>query len=113
MSALVLFFTSCQPSADHAEAGEEEHAQEGPTSEIGLTQAQFEAVNIQLGELERKALRNTIKANGVLDLPPQNKASVSSLVEGVVRTIYVTQGQGVAKGQRLALIEHPGIIELQ
>ena len=113
MSALVLLFTSCQPSTENAEAGEEEHAQVGPANEIGLTQAQFEAVNIQLGELERKSLRNTIKANGVLDLPPQNKASVSSLVEGVVRTIYVTQGQAVEKGQRLALIEHPGIIELQ
>jgi cobalt-zinc-cadmium efflux system membrane fusion protein len=113
--ALCIGGSACQKEAKTAEETEEAHAEGEPGADeaIGLTQAQMDAVGIQLGDLENRPLKSGIQANGMLDLPPQNKATISSMTEGVVREIFVTQGQFVKKGQRLVSLEHPSIIQLQ
>ncbi|MDZ7719882.1 MAG: efflux RND transporter periplasmic adaptor subunit [Balneolaceae bacterium] len=94
---------------DHAE--EEEHAEE--TMEVELTSRQLDAVGIETGSFSRLPLQNSVKANGILELPPQNKADVSSLVPGSIRSIEVIEGDRVAKGEVLAELEDLSIIDLQ
>lgn len=94
---------------EHAE--EEQHAEE--SMEVELTARQMEAVGIESGQFSRFPLQNSVKTNGILELPPQNKADVSALVPGSIRTIHVIEGDRVAKGEVLAELEDLNIIDLQ
>lgn len=80
---------------------------------VELTKEQFESVGIQLGKLEKQDLTESIKASGHLEVPPQNKAQVSTFIGAVVKSILVLEGSKVQKGQTLAILEHPDFIKLQ
>ena len=80
---------------------------------VELTKEQFKAVDIEFGKIEQQNLSTTIKASGHLEVPPQNKAQVSSYVGAVVKSIAVLEGGKVQKGQTLAILEHPDFIKLQ
>lgn len=90
---------------------EEQHAQE--TMTVELSARQMETVGISTGHFSRLPLQNSVKANGILELPPQNKAEVSALVTGAIRTINVIEGDKVQKGEVLALLEDPHIVDMQ
>ncbi len=78
-----------------------------------LTGKQFESSNMKLGKLEMKEFHNVVKANGVFDVPPKNRASVSSYFGGTVKEIQLLPGERVKKGQLLFVLENPDYIQLQ
>jgi cobalt-zinc-cadmium efflux system membrane fusion protein len=80
---------------------------------VELTREQFDAVAIKLGKIEKLNLTASIRASGHLEVPPQNKAWVSSFIGAVVKSISVLEGSKVQKGQTLAVLEHPDFIRLQ
>lgn len=96
-----------------AHGAEEEHHHAEERMTVELTTQQMEAVGIQTGQFTRLPLQNSVKANGILKLPPQNKADVSALVPGAIRTINVIEGDQVTRGQVLAELEDLNIIDLQ
>lgn len=98
---------------EHKEEASESHHEERNKEYVSLTKEQFKGVKIQLGSFEKKNLTNLIKASGVLDLPPQNKASISSFMGGIITKINVIQGDFVQEGAVLATLEHPDILRLQ
>ncbi|GAB2653822.1 efflux RND transporter periplasmic adaptor subunit [Flavihumibacter cheonanensis] len=91
-----------------SDKAEEEHSEA-----IELTTEQMKAVGIEIGKVELKNLSSVIKASGQLEVPPQNKADVTSLIGGVIKRIFVLEGNYVKKGQTLAMIENPEFIKLQ
>ena len=97
---------------EHSEEAHEEH-EEIPKDILTLSSLQIKAAEIRLGSFEQKSLSRLVKASGILDLPPQNKAGVSSLIGGKITKINVIQGDKVKIGQVLALIENPEIIQVQ
>lgn len=88
------------------------HEEETPTIAT-LTAEQIKTVGIQYGEVELKQLTATIKANGNLKVPNNNKAHATSLYGGVIRTLNVQVGSFVKKGQVIATIANPQFIKLQ
>lgn len=112
-SSIFLMLNACNNSAtehaEHSPATEEEHEHNTAT----LTQAQMEAVDMQFGKIEYKELTATIQANGVLNVPNNSRAIVSSLYGGVVKTLNIEMGNIVRKGQVLATIGNPQFIQLQ
>jgi len=94
----------------HAHGEEAAHA--GGTT-VTVTPAQFAAIDGALGRVERKDLSSTLQATGFLKVPPQNKADVTSIMGGTVREVLVQEGDEVRKGQPLAIISDPAIIQLQ
>jgi len=91
-----------------------EHAVENIAS---LTVAQMKAIGLELGLIEQKELTNSIKANGVLSVPNQNKAFVvpnqnkafvTPLFSGVIKSLNVRPGAFVKQGQTIATIVNPG-----
>ncbi|TXK25016.1 efflux RND transporter periplasmic adaptor subunit [Pontibacter qinzhouensis] len=80
---------------------------------VQLSPEQQQISGITVGELEKRSLSARIQANGQVELPPQNKASINPLMGGVVRSILVKDGQYVAKGKVLATLENPDLIRLQ
>lgn len=87
----------------------EEHHEET----VELTDDQIKAIDLQIGSIEQRNLKTTLKVNGKLMLPPQNQAQVSLLTGGLVKTINVTEGVFVTQGQTLATIENNDVIQLQ
>lgn len=89
-----------------------EHVHESE-NEVSLNDAQIEAIGLELGKIEKKELRNVIKANGFLKVPNQSKASVTSLYSGQIKSIFIRPGEKVGKGQQIALIENPSQVLVQ
>ena len=54
-----------------------------------------------------------IEANGLLEVPPQNEAEVTAIVGANVKSINVIEGEKVKKGQVLAYLTHPVLIQMQ
>lgn len=98
-----------QQTTDNSQQAHEEHAE----GEVALTLEQYKAVQIQTGAVEMRNLNSVVKANGYTSVPPQNSASVSALMGGVVQDIYVLEGTYVTKGKALASIKNLDIIEMQ
>jgi RND family efflux transporter MFP subunit len=92
-------------------AKEEQH--EAAATIATLTQDQIKTVGITLSTIEKKNLTASIKANGALRVPNNNKANATSLYGGVVKSLKVQLGDYVRKGQVIATIENPQFIQLQ
>ncbi|WP_258929705.1 efflux RND transporter periplasmic adaptor subunit [Flavobacterium davisii] len=54
-----------------------------------------------------------MKASGYTTVPPQNKANVSTLINGIVKDIYVLEGTYVEKGKVLATIQNLEVTKIQ
>lgn len=117
---ITLFFaiTSCKNKATESKAEpttkDANAKKEDPkVTEVELTDEQIKAIDLETGSIEQRNLKSTIKVNGKLMLPPQNQAQVSILTGGIVKSIDVTEGTFVKKGQTLATIINNEIIQLQ
>lgn len=78
-----------------------------------LTAAQMKTIGIELGTIEQKQLTASLKTNGVLKVPNQNKASINSVYSGVIKSLRVQPGNIVSKGQTIATITNPEFIQVQ
>jgi cobalt-zinc-cadmium efflux system membrane fusion protein len=97
---------------DQEEKIEKEEAGDKPQG-LSLTLIQMNTVGIVTGPIEQKNLDAVVKANGQLEVPPQNKADVSILSGGIINHIYVIEGQHVQRGQILATITNQELIKIQ
>lgn len=113
----ILTIVSCknnQKEASVLENKTEAHQTEKVhESMVSLTDEQIKAIGLKTGSIEFRNLKTTLKVNGKLTLPPQNQAQVSVLSSGVVKSISVTEGQFVNKGQILATLVNNEMIQLQ
>jgi RND family efflux transporter MFP subunit len=89
---------------------EEEHENPG---EVTLTAEQMKTIGAELGNIEQKQLTASLKTNGVLKVPNQNKASINSVYSGVIKSLLVQPGNIVSKGQTIATIANPEFIQVQ
>ncbi|SDW51292.1 membrane fusion protein, cobalt-zinc-cadmium efflux system [Hydrobacter penzbergensis] len=109
---MAAIFTSCKNSTVSAKKEVEKKEAEKPDI-IELSEAQMKAVDIELGTIEMKNLNSVVKSSGQLEVPPQNKASVNSLVPGIIKKILVLEGNYIHQGQTLAVLENTDIVRLQ
>ena len=98
-------------TTDDQEAEEEHHHEEENTTT--LTQTQIKTVDIRLGHIEQKALSATLKANGVLSVPADHQAKVSTIYTGIIQSVKVEIGAYVHKGQVIATISNPDFLQQQ
>ena len=90
----------------------EEHHEEGGNLTT-LTQAQIQTVDIRLGHIEEKALAATLKANGILSVPADHHAKVSTVYAGIIKSVKVEIGSYVQKGQVIATVSNPEFLQQQ
>ena len=109
---IMAFITSCGSKKTEA-VKEEEHKEAAPSNEVSITDLQMKTAGIELGTIELKNLKTSIKANGMLSVPNQNKAFITSVNSGVIRTLLIQPGSFVRKGQAVATIVNPDIARLQ
>ncbi|SFH88823.1 efflux RND transporter periplasmic adaptor subunit [Halpernia frigidisoli] len=104
----ILFISSCSKK--------EESKAEPSTingNQITLTDLQIKNAGIEAKNLDEKDVANKITLNGQIDVPPQGMASVSAPSGGYVRVSRFMPGNYVQKGQTLATLENPELVQLQ
>ncbi len=111
----ILFLSNCTRETKTEQPTEEKEAEheEAPQTIATLTEEQMKAVGVKLGTIEVKELTAMIKANGILNVPNSNMASVASMFGGVIQTLPIQEGSYVKKGQVIATISNPEFIIAQ
>jgi cobalt-zinc-cadmium efflux system membrane fusion protein len=104
------FLISCGPD----EASEnKEVIKEQVLTTIPISSKQFELSKMKLGTFTNQPFHTVVKANGMLDVPPENKSTVSAYFGGYVKSMSLLQGQKIVKGQTLFTLESPDYIQVQ
>jgi cobalt-zinc-cadmium efflux system membrane fusion protein len=106
--AAILF--SCQTKEV---ATTETTADSASVNEIAFSDAQYKAVGVELGSVLSETVSSEVKANGRVDLPPENRATVSLPISGKIKYVKALPGQRVRKGELLATLESFEFIQLQ
>ncbi len=110
---VMLSMISCnQQPATEIENEAEEGEAVGMT-QVTLTDQQFDALSIKVDTLTKYAFKDVVIVNGYLNVPPQNKASVTAVIGANVSSINIFEGDKVQKGQLLAYLKHPNLIDVQ
>lgn len=113
---LLVAISSCQKEStpdDTAATSSAIASDSTSINEITLTDAQYKAIGVQLGTVKSAIVSTEIKVNGRVDLPPENRATVSLPVSGKIRYVKALPGQAVRKGELLATLESFEFIQLQ
>ncbi len=107
---LTVFWAAC---CKKDKSTETTTAQPTEIAHVSLSQEQQKLLGIVLGQPILRSMNGTLKANGMLDVPPQNMVTVSAPLGGFVKSTDLLQGMRVKKGQTVVVLEHPDYIQLQ
>ncbi|MCB0631196.1 MAG: efflux RND transporter periplasmic adaptor subunit, partial [Lewinella sp.] len=80
---------------------------------VMVTQAQFEAGDMELGQITTMDFPRIILTNGYIDVPPKSRASVSVYYGGYVKGLDLLPGQWVRQGQLLFVLENPDFVQME
>ena len=80
---------------------------------IQLTPEQMKLAGITIGNVMDTMLSGTLHVHGRIDVPPQNLASITVPMGGVIRSIKVMPGMKIRKGESIAVLEDQAYIQLQ
>lgn len=107
--ALGVLIISCNSSTSNTES--EVIGQD--RNKIIITKKQFESSGMALGKLEESVFSSTVHANGMVDVPPENKASISTYYGGFVERLNLLPGEHIKKGQILFTLGNPEYVQMQ
>ncbi len=82
---------------------------------ISMSAEQYQNLGIDLADMSKTAFNAEIEVRGVVDVPPENIAEVSSAVPGVIKSMThnVLPGKYVKKGAVLAMAYSMDLVQLQ
>lgn len=110
--AMILGVSSCGNQTG-SEASAEEEEEEVGMVDVVLTDKQVQQLGITTGQPEQYMFASGIEVKGQVEASPQSVAKVTPFVGANVKSISVHEGQSVSRGQVLAVLSHPDLIELQ
>jgi cobalt-zinc-cadmium efflux system membrane fusion protein len=110
---VTVYLTACGSPKEEKAVEVEKEAVHEKSDIVTLTPEQHKLAEITLGEMELKELSGTTKVNGMLDLPPQSLVSISTPLEGIVKSTDMLQGMRVKKGALVAVMQNPEFIQMQ
>jgi cobalt-zinc-cadmium efflux system membrane fusion protein len=112
LSLFVVLFTMISCSTKNTEMNQATKAN-ASSAVLTLTGKQVLSLGIKSSPITKSIMGMSIFANGMIDVPPQNKSYIAVPFGGYIRDIKVLDGMRVAKGDVLLVVEHPEIIQLQ
>lgn len=110
--SILLTLSSCRDSENQSTKVEIED-ENLMDNRIQVTQAQFEQSKMTLGGIEEKVFPDIVNVNGMIDVPPENRAVVNATMGGYIKTTPLLIGDQVKKGQVLVTLENPEFISVQ
>ncbi len=110
---LLLSIAGCGETKTTNNTPENSEESEQLQTTITVSKDQFEGENMILGKLETHNFPTLVSVTGAIDVPPQNRAIVSSFTGGYVKRTPFLIGDKVKKGQALITLENPEFVQLQ
>lgn len=110
---IILLLLSVLACGKSKNAGTSEENMETAINELVITREQFEENGMVLSHLEERTFPMTVSTNGMIDVPPENRAVVSAVMGGYIKKTPLLVGDKVTKGQLLVTLENPEFIVLQ
>jgi cobalt-zinc-cadmium efflux system membrane fusion protein len=83
-----------------------------PAGQVAVSPAQAQAAGIVLGSFERQNMTTEVQANGSVEVPPQNRVSITAIQGGYVQSVAVLAGERVAVAV-LAATRSPEYLTMQ
>lgn len=80
---------------------------------ITVSAAQFQSSGMEIASPVEQDFDVTISASGRIDVPPQNRAQVTSFIGGYVKSTQLLVGDKVTKGQALLTLENTEYLDIQ
>ncbi|MGI4739777.1 MAG: efflux RND transporter periplasmic adaptor subunit [Janthinobacterium lividum] len=113
-SALALL-TACGSKGGDAQQAAAPAAPTPPANpdQIAVSPAQEKAAGITFGSFERQNMTTEVQANGSVEVPPQNRVSITAIMGGYVQTVAVLPGEHVAAGATVATLRSPEYLTMQ
>ncbi len=108
LSLLIFFLSSCSKPIP-----KQEETKETLADVVTLSSEQMKNAHIILGNFDQTQLSEDVKANGMVDVPPMNMASVSVPINGYVKQTSTLPGSLVRKGGVLAVINSMDYVQMQ
>ncbi len=107
---LIFISTSCgSPESSEQTSKDDAHV----ADRVTLDKAMLEKAGILTGTITRKVMGASLSVNGVVDVPPQNMVSVSFPPGGYLHSTKLMPGMRIKKGDIIAEMEDPSIVQLQ
>jgi len=117
---VIGLMTACGEKQEHVEGDGHGHGEEAAHTEhegegesVHFSSAQFKAIDMKVDTLMKRNISAVVQANGQLEVPPQNEATVTAILGANISSIEVIEGEEVKKGQVLAYLSHPNLTRLQ
>lgn len=80
---------------------------------VQVTPEQLASPQMEIGKLTLHTFHHAVSANGMFDVPPESRASVSAYYAGYVSDVSILPGQKVVRGQVLFTLENPDYVMQQ
>lgn len=80
---------------------------------IFVSKAQFTTAKMELGSTKETDFENATQASGIINVPPNNQATISAFYGGYIKSNSLLIGNKVKKGERLIRLENPEYINMQ
>lgn len=80
---------------------------------VTLSDAQYKNASLVMHKIEQRSISSVLKANGRIDVPPQNIISISVPMGGYLKYTQLMPGMHLNKGQVIAVMEDQQYIQLQ
>ncbi|MGZ5246526.1 MAG: efflux RND transporter periplasmic adaptor subunit [Flavitalea sp.] len=107
---ILLFLAACKDKVAEPVA----ETSEAPVQDVlVLSNEQISSVGIKTGIVSKQSMKQLLKVNGVVDVPPQNMISISFPLGGFLRSTTLLPGTKVSKGQVIAIMEDQSLVQLQ
>ena len=109
ISAALLLMVSCGNKNSEASSAEEQGEETG----IVVTQDQFDTNDLMIGTLEKRTFPKIVETSGMIDVPPENRASITAFMGGFVKQTSLLVGNRVKEGQLLVVLENQEFVQMQ
>ncbi|MBX2926393.1 MAG: efflux RND transporter periplasmic adaptor subunit [Saprospiraceae bacterium] len=112
--SLLLSFAGCRQKDVEPAAAQDSHTHHhDEEGHILLTKAQYDQAGIQTGGFSSRLVQEYTTASAELFLGKEHTAAVSAFTEGIVSELKVSLNQSVRKGDIIAVLHKPDLLNLQ
>lgn len=78
-----------------------------------VTASQFQSSAMEIASPTEQDFNVTVKSSGKIDVPPQNRAKVTTFMGGYVKSTTLLVGDKVKKGQALLVLQSTEFLDIQ
>jgi RND family efflux transporter MFP subunit len=80
---------------------------------ITVTKQQFQSSEMQIATPIEQDFNVVVKSSGKIDVPPQNRAQITTFIGGYVKSTHLLVGDKVTKGQALLTLQNTEFLDIQ